>query len=332
MINFVKNDIDVINEQIELTAQIKGLNVAIVEKDFWVSYMLDYLFNRCQYKDYFEFKGGTSLSKAYSLIERFSEDIDIVLNSSILGYDLLEIINQKSNNQKEKLAESLNNKALDFYQKVLIPSLQIDLTKETSKNFDIRLEKDELAIYVKYPSNHQLFYIRNEIKIEIGPLAAWTPFEYKKISSFVAQEYPQLFSEKEFNVKVTKPIRTFWEKAVILHQEAHREDGNCPRRYSRHYYDIYKMYNSFVKEDAIKNMELLSEVREFTKTFYNRGWAKFDEARPGTFMLYPNNNSINALLKDYDDMKIMIYGDIPEFKEILETMKKLENEINEREE
>ena len=290
--------------------------------------MLDYLFNRCVYKDCFEFKGGTSLSKAYSLIDRFSEDVDIVLDTSVLGIDLYEVMNLESNNQKTKMAEKINDEASNFIIEKLIPVLEKDLNKEITKNFEIRYEKKELAVYIKYPSNHSNPYIRSEVKLEIGPLAAWTPFETRNISSFVCQEYPELFDQEQFSVRVTKPVRTFWEKSLILHQEAHREDKDIPRRYSRHYYDIHKMYHSYVKQEALNNLNLLSEVREFTKTFYNRSWSKFDEAKPGTFKLYPNNYSIDVLKEDYESMKVMIYKDAPEFEDILITIKKLETEIN----
>lgn len=127
---------------------------------------------------------------------------------------------------------------------------------------------------------------------------------------------------------ITKPVRTFWEKAVILHQEAHREDGEVPLRYFRHYYDLYKMYSTFVKTEAFANLDLLNEVRTFTMTFYYRSWAKFEEALPGSFMLYPNKNSLIKLKHDYEEMKEMIFGDTPSFEEVLSTIKKLEDEIN----
>lgn len=331
MISIIRRNTEEIDELIELTAARKKLNTVIVEKDLWVCYLLDYLFNRCKYKEYFEFKGGTSLSKAYGLIERFSEDVDIVLKADILGANLSSIIELDSRNQKNKLSTELNKRALQFYKDKLKPLLEKDLYEETNKVFEIRIDESDMAIYLKYPSSQSNEYIRNEIKLEIGPLAAWTPFESRSIKSFIAEVYPDLFEVPEFNVMVTKPIRTFWEKAVILHQEANRVDGKVPRRYSRHYYDIYKMYDSDVKMEALNSLDLLDEVREFTETFYNRGWAKFDEAKPGTFKLVPNEVSMPALQSDYENMKIMIYGEMPDFNDILKTMKQLEDEINQGE-
>lgn len=328
MRKFLHNDKKDIDSAIINTARRKNLPPALVEKDFYVCYILDYLFNRFEYKQFLEFKGGTSLSKGYNLINRFSEDIDVVLRSDVLNVDLKDIINLKSKNQKMKQADALNKQALHFYSEKLIPIVKRDLASEVEIEFDITLNEEELAIYIKYPSSFHNGYIKDSVKLEIGPLAAWTPCETKEISSFITQEYQQLFENKAFPVLITKPVRTFWEKAVILHQEAHREDGEVPLRYFRHYYDLYKMYSTFVKTEAFANLDLLNEVRTFTMTFYYRSWAKFEEALPGSFMLYPNKNSLIKLKHDYEEMKEMIFGDTPSFEEVLSTIKKLEDEIN----
>lgn len=328
MRKFLHNDKKNIEAAILNTSRKKNLPPALVEKDLYVCFILDYLFNRFEYKEYLEFKGGTSLSKGYNLISRFSEDIDVVLRSDILNINLDDIIKLESKNQKMKQAEELNSLALQFYSEKLIPILKHGLASEVDIDFDVNLNEKELAIYIQYPSSFQNEYVNDSVKLEIGPLAAWTPCETKEISSFVAQEYPQLFDKISFPVLITKPIRTFWEKAVIMHQEAHREDGQVPLRYFRHYYDLYKMYSSFVKNEAFEDFELLNEVRNFTMTFYYRSWAKFEDAIPGSFMLYPNQNSLPKLKHDYEEMKQMIFGDSPSFEEVLDVIKKLEDEIN----
>lgn len=121
------------------------------------------------------------------------------------------------------------------------------------------------------------------------------------------------------------------EKVVILHQEAHRVDGKLPPRYFRHYYDVYKMYHSEVKEEALTDLKLLEEVKEFTMTFYYRAWSEFENVTPGKMKLLPNESTIQTLKKDYEAMKIMIYGDVPSFDAVMDTIKALENEINSKE-
>ncbi|MCR5112997.1 MAG: nucleotidyl transferase AbiEii/AbiGii toxin family protein [Acholeplasmatales bacterium] len=326
MIKLLNRSIDEINEVVEATSRKSGLASSIVEKDLWVCYILDYLFNRCEYKDFFEFKGGTSLSKAYNLIDRMSEDIDIVLNSRIIDFNFSKDLFSISNNQKNKLVDELNNRALEFYKGKLLQVITNDLSNEINKQLKITLSDEELAIYVEYPSSYNTAYIKNAVKIEIGPVASWTPYETKTIKSYASTYYPSLFNNVSFNVRVTLPVRTFWEKAVILHQEANRENGKIPQRYSRHYYDLFKMYYSNVKSDALNNLGILEDVRLFTMTFYNRPWAKFEEARPGTFKLIPKN--LDDLKNDYKMMEPMFFKDYPSFDEIVKVLEKLENEIN----
>ena len=326
MIKLLNRNFEEINDVIEATSRKSGLASSIVEKDLWVCYILDYLFNRCEYKDYFEFKGGTSLSKAYNLIDRMSEDIDVVLNSKTIGFTFSKDLLNISNNQKNKLVDQLNNKALEFYKNTLLNVITNDISKEINKELKIYLNDEELAIYIEYPSSYNNSYVKNAVKIEIGPIASWTPYENKVIKSYIAEYYPNMFSDDGFNVRVTLPVRTVWEKAVILHQEANRESGKIPQRYSRHYYDLYKMYYSNVKNDALNNLDLLDDVRLFTMTFYNRPWAKFDEAKPGTFKLIPKN--LDDLKNDYKAMEAMFFREFPSFEEVIKVLKKLENEIN----
>lgn len=172
MLKFLKNSLEDIDDVIVDVATSMKLPEVIIEKDLYVSYILDYLFSRSEFKNYFEFKGGTSLSKGYGLINRFSEDIDVVLKSEVIGENLEEIIHLESKSQKEKMAEKLNAKAIEFYKNKLIPSIMNDLKKETNIPFKERLEEKELAIYLEYPTNHSDSYIPNAVKLEIGPLAA----------------------------------------------------------------------------------------------------------------------------------------------------------------
>ena len=130
MISLLNRNISEINEVIEATSRKSGLAPSIVEKDLWVCHILDYLFNRCEYKDYFEFKGGTSLSKAYDLIGRMSEDIDIVLNSKIIDFTFSKDLFNMSNNQKNKLVDELNSRALAFYKNKLLKVITNDLSNK----------------------------------------------------------------------------------------------------------------------------------------------------------------------------------------------------------
>ena len=139
--------------------------------------------------------------------------------------------------------------------------------------------------------------------------------------------------QRECQVQVITAERTFWEKATILHQEAHRpEDSPQPSRYSRHYYyyDLAKMTQSPVKERALADTELLTSVVEFKQRFYPRAWAKYDLAQPGTFKLMPEGHVSTSVRSDYRSMENMIFGEVPDFDEMMMVLQKLQEEINRR--
>lgn len=330
MIKLLNENMEDINEINLSISEIKRIPIVLVEKDMWVSYLLDYLFNRCEYRNYFEFKGGTSLSKAYKLINRFSEDVDILIHTSAFTDERLDdVMKLPSKTQRQKAADKINALAIQFYKERFVPVLKRDIAAEINKPVNITLNEKDLSIYVEYPTAYKDIYVYHAVKLEIGPLAAWLPYEKRMIRSFVQEMYPRFCEKDAFPVLVTKPKRTFWEKAVILHQEANRHNSKMPDRYSRHYYDIHQMYSSFVKEEALTDLALLDEVRRFTMTFYNRAWSCFEDAKPGTFKLIPNEENMNVLGKDYEAMRHMIYDDPkPTFSEIIETMGELEKEIN----
>jgi hypothetical protein len=122
--------------------------------------------------------------------------------------------------------------------------------------------------------------------------------------------------------------RTFWEKATILHKEAHRKT-QIPQRHSRHYYDLYKLAVSRVRAAALADPKLLQDVVAFKQRFYPSAWARYDLAVPGSLKLLPATFSqVKELAQDYEDMQVMLFGEPPEFRDILDELKHLEAEIN----
>jgi len=139
-----------------------------------------------------------------------------------------------------------------------------------------------------------------------------------EISSFVAKALNELNINNP-KIPTVKAERSFWEKITILHHESHRPMNSfSPTRYSRHYYDVFKMGHTKIKDKAFSNLDLLKEVVSFKSKFYPRGWAKYEEAFPGTIKLYPAEHNLKILSIDFDNMKDMIYGTIPSWEEILD--------------
>lgn len=308
------------------TARKKNISEAVVEKDYWVTYFLDYLFNENKWKEYFTFKGGTSLSKCFGIIQRFSEDIDLILDWRVLGYDKLEPWLIRSNTKQDKFNKEINKKTERFLKEDFLTELIKDFSQE---DFEFEIDSlDPQTILFSYPKIFDSNYLSQTIRLEIGSLAAWTPATNISIIPIIGDAYANIFKEKT-NIRTVSVERTFWEKATILHHEANRpESSKMPHRYARHYYDMYKIANSKYKDKAIKDKELLRKVTEFKMKFYPRKWAKYEDAMDSKLRLVPDKFRFLELENDYKAMSEMIYGEYPSFEEIIKILKELETEIN----
>ena len=308
-----------------------GGSLEIVEKDFWVTLMLDYLFHKSTYKDYFIFTGGTSLSKCYNIINRFSEDIDIILRWDLLTNDNPN--QERSKTKQDKYNKSLNELAAIFIKEKLLPTLQNDFKTIINETplFSVDSTNPQVIVFA-YPSvnSEASSYIQKNIRLELGPLAALSPTENIKISPMIEIMKLPMCNINSTTIKTVTPERTFWEKILILHQESHRPDSkSVPSRYSRHYYDVYKISQTCYKEKALNDLSLLKSVREFKDKFYPSSWASYNTAVPGSFSLIPSEKHIKELKRDYDDMREMINENIIiDFEQLLNKIKELEIELN----
>jgi len=309
------------------TAQSMRVHEAIVEKDFWVCWALDYLFQESPWKDTMAFKGGTSLSKAFGAIERFSEDIDLILDWQLLGYSADDPWQERSATKQDAFSKEANRRAAEFLARDFAPKLGHDLSARAGAMINIKAEGQEVLIH--YPRVFALESIRPQLTLEIGPLAAWVPNEPRAIHSYAAEYYPSLFSKPQTTVRTIVAERTFWEKVTILHQEAHRgAERQLPRHYSRHYYDLYRLSRLPIRAQALKSLDLLREVVLFKMRFYRCPWARYEDARPGSMRLLPPEHHTAELRKDYSAMQTMLFGSIPSFDEILAELAELEKAIN----
>ena len=324
LINLPKNELAVI---IEKTSEAKNLSPAIIEKDLLVCVILDYLFTKSPWKDNLAFKGGTSLSKAFNLIERFSEDIDLILDWRVIGYKMKEPLADRSNTKQDKINKEFDAKTEEFLKSTFIPKLKEDLANLVDRNLDISYENE--AVIIGYGNDYADGSILRAIRLEIGAKAAWTPTEVAAIRPYIAEIYPKQFSGASVFVRTTTPERTCWEKATILHHEANRPDDlPVPPRISRHYYDVYRMDKLGILDKAIAQSELLKQVADFKAKFYPRKWAKYNLARFGTLKLIPSDVHKEALRRDYAKMAGMIYGERPDFDGLMAKITKIETKIN----
>jgi len=312
------------------TAHKVGMPSNIVEKDFWVCFMLDHLFHACSYRNAFVFKGGTSLSKSYHVIERFSEDIDLILDWREIMHGDESPWDDRSRTKQDIYNKKMNAQAAGFYETDLVPRLNEELSEKLGKgNWVMASPDDNMVVNFFYPQIFEADYLRSCVRLEIGPLAEWLPSHETVIESFAAEHYPQVFTQGKTAILTIDVERTFWEKVTILHKIAHFPQGKVlPARYARHLYDVYKMGNSWVKESAFQRKELLERDVAFKQKFYYSRNAHYETASLKTIELLPEGAILSELEKDYRAMRGMIYGDVPEFDEILKYLAKLQDEIH----
>lgn len=314
---------------IEEVAMNLKVNSAIVEKDFWVCWVLYYLFHDFEYKDFICFKGGTCLSKVFHCIERFSEDIDLALDWSALNLSKDEAYLKKSNTQQDNFNKRVNEKTGVFIKNTLLPLLQNEFRFRLNENFNLYIEEhDPQTICFQYPRSFEDVSILQIIRLEIGALAEPVPSSSGVMCSYITEVYPTLFDHVNFDVQAVDIVRTFFEKLTILHREANRTNGHFPKRYSRHFYDVYQMIQCGIAGKSLEHLEIMGMVVRFKKKFYPCKWAEYDEVLRGNCKLIPSKEALLVFMEDYEAMKNMIYGNYPSFIEIIATLESFEVLLN----
>ena len=269
------------------------ISFEIIEKDYWVVWTLDRLFSLPDLKSHLTFKGGTSLSKIYGIIERFSEDIDVSIEREFLGFgDTKDPEKLPSRKKQRALLDDLSLACSKYIQGKLISDLTASITDQLGKQTGWRVlnDPDDVSgqtLLFEYPSLcSQGEYIRPFVKIEMGARSEHSPVSQHKIRSYGQRSSEGKNPRPEITVRVLNSERTFWEKATILHQYAHwPEDKPLPARLSRHLYDFFCLLKSATKDTALQKIELLERVAKHKSIYFASGWANYDTARKGTLRL-----------------------------------------------
>jgi hypothetical protein len=308
----------------------------IIEKDSWVVWILARLFSLDKIKSSLTFKGGTSLSKIYRTIDRFSEDIDISIERELLGFDhSCDPERAPSRKKQQGILESLSKACSNFVQSDLLTSLHeaIYAKFKTSDGWRVFIDPEDpdlQTLLFEYPSKtSKSSYIRPWVKIEIGARSEHWPVSDHKIESYAKEALQDKLHEPDIWVRVLNVERTFWEKATILHQYYHLpEHKSLPLRISRHFYDFYKLLTSDVKEKALLALPLLERVATHKSIYFASCWANYQTALKGTLKLIPPVRILSDLERDYGMMQSMFFRDIPDWNLILKTIQKFETEFN----
>jgi predicted nucleotidyltransferase component of viral defense system len=316
-----------------------GLQAVSVEKDFWVCWTLRELFTLPGIGDSITFKGGTSLSKAWRLIHRFSEDIDIIVDKEAIGFggDAAPDKAPSKKQRRDRLGK-LMEASRQWVQGTLQPALG-DSLKGAIGGAGWRLEidpdmPDGQCLLFHYPTVYPpdtVGYVRPVVKIELGARSDDWPHESIIIQPYVLEHFPKFDADATFSVRVLSAKRTFWEKACLLHEETFRP-ADKPRklRMARHYYDIWCLLRAGVGEQALADMGLFQRVAEHREIFFRQTWVDYSTHRPGTFHLIPPEHHLSNWSSDYSAMRgPMFFGEVPEFAEILSIVRDFEMRFNE---
>lgn len=311
-----------------------GTNAQSIEKDLWVCRVLDALFKGLASEPALYFKGGTSLSKGYGLIKRFSEDIDIVISRAGLG------ITGNDDPLTPGLSGKKRNAAIDAVKQRcsehVLGRMKADLEKLLP---DCKFEADDddpdkSSLRVKYPSLLEAdAYLKPWVKIECGARGAPEPEVKKAVAPYIQTDLGDKFQLTTSDVTLIAAERTFWEKALILHGIfcKYRDSKTVPgdnNLISRHYYDLAMMRERPEGTAALSDMALMEKVREYKLLLFKSNKEKLEEAKPGSLRLSPQDEIKTALAKDYEAMKGMMFGDAPDFDWVLGEIAKLEDAIN----
>jgi hypothetical protein len=318
------------------TADRLGLADAVVEKDFWVCWTLKQIFSIERFGEHFLFKGGTSLSKVFGAIQRFSEDIDLAVDYTLLGFVGARDPIQKglSRTKQAKLLDEMLAACEVYIRTDFLQTLQTRFTEILgAKGWTLAIDaSDPHIVRFRYPRSvqNELAYVSPQVILELGTHAEFIPREHFVIRSFAATEFPSLFESPEVGVTALLAKRTFWEKLTILHAEYYRApDKPMPGRYSRHYYDAAMLARGRFRDEALADRALLAQVVRHKRIFYPSAWARYDLAMPGSLRLVPPEHRLAALRQDYRDMAAMIFGEAPRFESLLKDLSDLEARINE---
>lgn len=317
---------------IEQAALKRNVSPVILEKDFWVCWLLAVLFDS-EFGDSLVFKGGTSLSKVFGVIDRFSEDIDLSLSPEFLRLPEAG----KSRNQANKWlrnAEAACGKAVETQIcPVLEKTVEAVLGRREGGWFEFLTDPatNSPVLLFHYPSIQPpgFEYLKRSVKLEFGSLTDQQPVGRHPVRPWVADALQVAFPDWRCEVVSLEVERSFWEKATILHTEYHRPaERATPDRFSRHYADTAALARHPVAMKAIDEHDLRDRVVAWKGQFFGSSWANYELAKPGTFRLIPPPERLSVLRRDYQAMKDMYLSEPLTFDEVLTVLAELERQIN----
>ena len=305
-----------------------GMAVAAVEKDWWVVQILATIFEMPVGK-HLVFKGGTSLSKAWNLISRFSEDVDLAIDPKFLGFE---------GELKKKDITALRKAANQYISNTFYPELIQKMIEKgfTNLNWDIintqESDQDPKIILMYYPNViESVGYIQPKVQIEIGCRSLREPQKIAEFNALVDEYYSNTnFAMPRIKVPTVVPERTFLKKIFLLHEEFSKPTQAIRiERLSRHLYDIYQLSKTEIKQKALNDNELYETIVNHRHNFTRISKVDYNKHQPQTINPIPPTEVIKEWEADYNTMLTeMIYDEAPTFQKLIDEIAQLKTEIN----
>ena len=319
---------------IEQTALKQGLSKQIVEKDLWVSTILEIIFS-LPFANKLVFKGGTSLSKVWGLIDRFSEDIDLAIDRNIFGLEGDLTIRQLKKLRKASSLFVCNEFCEALVNAVKKYGLEEYLTIEAQPNGEgDKTYPEPRKIFIIYKSlfDTELSYVKPQIILETGARSLFEPTQKASINSMVSDAFPTI-QTSVVKVEITTAVaaKTFLEKAFLLHELFTTNACFRAERKSRHLYDLEKMMDKEFAIGAIKDDELWNTIHHHRNVFTHMHDVDYSPDIRDRIVLVPPTEHFQTWAADYADMQSsMIYGNSLSFSELIERMRELETRFQNR--
>ncbi len=317
---------------IDEAAARRNVSAVLLEKDFWVCWLLGLLFGS-EFAASLVFKGGTSLSKVFGVIERFSEDIDLSLSPEFLRLPEAGPSRNQANKWMTKAEAACARAVKTEIAAALEAAAEAVLGRRDGGWFEFLTDAhtNSPVLLFHYPSSQPagFEYLTRAVKLEFGSLTDQQPVGRHPVRPWLADVLPIAFPDWQCEVVVLEVERSFWEKATILHSEYHRPaEKAAPDRFSRHYADTAALARHPTASRAIEQHDLRERVVAWKGQFFGSSWARYDLAKPGTFRLVPPAGRLPALRRDYQAMRDMYLSEPTPFDEVLATLADLESRLN----
>ncbi|MGH9566280.1 MAG: nucleotidyl transferase AbiEii/AbiGii toxin family protein [Candidatus Angelobacter sp.] len=316
-----------------------------IEKDFWVSWTLDALFNGLPAGGpRLLFKGGTSLSKAYGLISRFSEDIDITVFRDDIGQAAtVEELEALSGKKRAARLDAIREACQNYINGLLLEQLSgllrelLETARQAPELGRVEADPDDpdhQSLLLWYPTvtSDGANYVRRAVKIEAGAKSALDPHSARTVTPYVAQDLAGTDLAVP-NITTFDPGRTFWDKVAILHGlrrwwDRRGELRGGGQRVSRHYYDVHSLLISDNGENFVRDAAMAADCVRHARMFFNRPDFDLATAAPGSYALAPHDDMLANLERDYNAMSQMIFSEVPEFGAVIQSVANLEERLN----